>query len=130
VDPLAVLDAPAVDADSDGSTDPLSILDEPSTSPDDAPGRDAVSGGIDPEATRAAGGDPSQWQPQEVTTVEVARDYFELGDFAKAEILAKVLLREFSKDTKALLLRVDLALARYDGAAAELMLRRLSNRGD
>ncbi|WP_295886042.1 tetratricopeptide repeat protein [uncultured Thiohalocapsa sp.] len=123
-DPLAVLDEPA-SAAAAREKDPLAVLDEaaPGAAPDGELDR-AVLDDLDPEAARARRRAEPLKPAAPISTAEAARRLYERGALTQAGIAVKVLLRENQLDQQALLLRADLQLARYDGAGAEVTLRR------
>lgn len=124
-DPLAVLDKPAPAAAAGTSTnDPLSVLEEPSPTAPDGDVDMQLLQDIDPEAAKAARRAELLKPPPPVSTLEAARRLYEQGELAQADIAVRVLLRENRFDQAALMLRADLQLARYDGAGAEMTLRR------
>ena len=125
-DPLSVLEQPQSSQSSAASDadDPLAILDEAPAG--DSRGRadlDALEA-VDPEAAKAARRAELLKPPPPVSTLEAARRLYEQGELAQADIAVRVLLRENPFDREALMLRADLQLARYEGAGAEMTLRR------
>lgn len=121
--PLAVLDQPPP-SERNAGDDPLAVLDRTPADAADGPADPNALDALDPEAAAAARHQALLKPPPEVRTIEAARSLYQAGHFARAEIMVKVLLREDTLDRAALMLRADLELARYDGAGAEISLRR------